>query len=172
MKSFDEKIFFLLMGQMKNKEVAYVMKFIAVYSSSFFLVIYGILFIQLLITKDLIFIPYVIGPAMSLLSVMILRRFIKRKRPFETFDIKPFITHEKGASFPSKHGTSAFAIAIAMMWVHPLIGSIGLLLAVLTGLSRVMVGVHYPSDIIAGVFIAILVSQLTYILSFMPLLYL
>ncbi|MDF1617769.1 phosphatase PAP2 family protein [Petrocella sp. FN5] len=164
----DEKIFLLLFKQMNDNRIAYVTRFVALYASKVFLVTYVLIMLWLVVNRAFILIPYLIGPALSLLSVIVIRRFINRKRPFEIMGFKPLIEHEKGCSFPSKHGTSAFAIAIAMMWVHPLLGCLGILMAVLTGISRVMVGVHYPSDIVGGLLIAILLSQLTYFLSIMP----
>ena len=167
MKALDQRIFILMFGLTKNKTSSYIVKNIAAQSSGFFLMTYGLSIVYLIMTRDLILLPFIIGPGLSLLSVIVIRHFVKRKRPFELFDIEPLIVHEKGSSFPSKHGTSAFAIAFAMIWVHPLIAGIGIILALLTGISRIMVGVHYPSDILGGLFIAIVMSQLTYFLSMM-----
>lgn len=158
----DEKIFLLLFKQMKYSRIAYLMRFVAIYASKIFLVTYIVLMLWLVMNRSIVLLPYLMGPALSLLLVDFLRRFINRKRPFESLGFKSLIEHEVGCSFPSKHGTSAFAIAFAMMWVHPLIGYVGIILALLTGLSRIMVGVHYPSDIIGGLLIAIVVSLLSY----------
>ncbi|MCF8018776.1 MAG: phosphatase PAP2 family protein [Vallitaleaceae bacterium] len=169
MRLLDEKLFFSLIKHTQNKKIGFLVKFVAVYSSVIFLVFYGICIAHLIATRNPDLLPFIIGPALSLLSVIVIRRFFKRKRPFETYDIKPLIVHEKGTSFPSKHGTSAFAIAFAMMWLHPFWGGIGVILASLTGLSRIMVGVHYPSDILGGLLIAIITSVLTNMLSYILL---
>jgi membrane-associated phospholipid phosphatase len=57
-------------------------------------------------------------------------------------------------SFPSGHTTTAFALAgiYVLSRVHPLLAAASLTLAVLAGLSRAAVGVHWPLDILAGAF--------------------
>ncbi|PKM66613.1 MAG: hypothetical protein CVU95_10045 [Firmicutes bacterium HGW-Firmicutes-2] len=169
MKTLDDKLLLILMKQTENKMIAYIMKFIAVYASKIFMTIYGVYIIFLIIIRDPILIPFLVGPLLSLLSVVIIRHFVKRERPFVMYAIEPLISHDKGPSFPSKHGTSAFAIAFAIFWIHPLIGGVAIVLALLTGISRIMVGVHYPSDILAGLLIAIGMTRLAYVISFILL---
>lgn len=53
-------------------------------------------------------------------------------------------------SFPSDHAALAFAIAIAVLLAHRKWGIALLVMAVLVALGRVFVGVHYPSDVLAG----------------------
>ncbi len=57
-------------------------------------------------------------------------------------------------SFPSGHTTTAFALAgvIILARVHPVLAATVLGLACLAGLSRAVVGAHWPLDILAGVF--------------------
>ena len=57
-------------------------------------------------------------------------------------------------SFPSGHTTTAFSLAgiYVMSRAHPLVAAAALALATLVGLSRAVVGVHWPLDILAGVF--------------------
>ena len=65
-------------------------------------------------------------------------------------------------SFPSGHATSAFAFAFAvwfcasekwMKWVS-------IVVAILMGLSRLYIGVHYPTDVIGGVLVGLLAGWL------------
>ena len=57
-------------------------------------------------------------------------------------------------SFPSGHTTTAFALAglLVLSRVHPLLAGTTLVLACLVGLSRAVVGAHWPLDILAGAF--------------------
>jgi membrane-associated phospholipid phosphatase len=57
-------------------------------------------------------------------------------------------------SFPSGHTATAFTLAavICLRGVHPALAVIALLLATLAGVSRAMVGAHWPLDILAGAF--------------------
>jgi undecaprenyl-diphosphatase len=54
------------------------------------------------------------------------------------------------ASFPSGHAITAFACAVALGYFLPRLRWALLTLAVLVAISRVVVGAHYASDVIAG----------------------
>lgn len=85
----------------------------------------------------------------------LLKPWFARPRP----DIVPWWTHAEGFSLPSGHATGAVAFAL-IAWLLTLdmargagrtgIRSVAILLTLLIGLSRPWLGVHWPSDIIAG----------------------
>lgn len=54
------------------------------------------------------------------------------------------------ASFPSGHATTAFAAALILAFWYPRQAGVFMGLAVLVALSRVVLGVHFPSDVFAG----------------------
>ena len=54
------------------------------------------------------------------------------------------------ASFPSGHATTAFAAALVLAFWYPRQAGVFMGLAVLVALSRVVLGVHFPSDVLAG----------------------
>jgi len=87
-------------------------------------------------------------------------------RPFVTHHVNLLLQHSKDSSFPSDHTTGAFALALAVFWRHRKMGLGMLLFAIVTGISRVYVGHHYPFDILASIIIAILTSTLVYKCSF------
>ncbi len=58
-------------------------------------------------------------------------------------------------SLPSGHASVAFAIAFALAYGSPSLGLTAFLLAGLVAFGRVAAGVHYPSDVIAGVFVGL-----------------
>lgn len=68
------------------------------------------------------------------------------------------IPSKNNSSFPSKHTAVAFALATSVLLRERLFGSIMWFLAILTGLSRIWLGHHYPFDIIGSAFIGILTS--------------
>ena len=93
----------------------------------------------------------VLVPAISFVSLSVVRRGLNRPRPYEALDIVPLIPREKkGESFPSRHVFSVFVIAMTWGWVCPpvgwLLGAVGVLLAV----TRVVAGIHFPRDVLAG----------------------
>jgi len=89
--------------------------------------------------------------------VAIINHFYKRRRPYQQFKFIPihnwlFTYPENGAnSFPSRHTSSMIAISAVLIFYFPVIGLIGLALALLAGCARVAMGYHYPSDIFGGI---------------------
>jgi undecaprenyl-diphosphatase len=53
-------------------------------------------------------------------------------------------------SFPSDHASAAFSIAFSVFLFDRFVGSLFLVAASVIGIGRVFIGVHYPSDIVAG----------------------
>lgn len=67
-------------------------------------------------------------------------------------------------SFPSGHTTAAFSIAITTALFYPNIAIFIIVLACCVGISRMYLGVHYPTDVLAGSFLGTLSSLLVYFL--------
>ncbi|MBU8918956.1 undecaprenyl-diphosphatase [Bacillus sp. FJAT-29953] len=87
-------------------------------------------------------------------------------RPFVTHHVNLLIQHTKDSGFPSDHSTGAFSLALAVLWrKHRKIGFGMLLFAILTGISRVYVGHHYPFDVLASVIVALITSRFVYAFS-------
>jgi len=80
-----------------------------------------------------------------------LKNTIRRPRPFACYKpIQAFIVPSDQFSFPSGHTSAAFAFALTVLSIVPTLAPICYLWALLIGLSRVLLRVHYPCDIIAG----------------------
>ncbi|SDD04300.1 Undecaprenyl-diphosphatase [Paenibacillus sp. CF095] len=79
-------------------------------------------------------------------------------RPFVEGPVHQLVAHVPDPSFPSKHASFVFALAAASFFIGRRFGLWMLLLAVLTGVSRVYVGVHYPGDILGGFILGSLLS--------------
>jgi undecaprenyl-diphosphatase len=97
--------------------------------------------------------------ALALLANRIVASAWHRDRPFETHPgAHVWGPHKTDASFPSDHASAAFGIAVAVLLLDPLVGAAFLVLAVLIGAGRVIVGEHYPGDVLAGAAIGTLAA--------------
>lgn len=91
----------------------------------------------------------------SHLMVFLLKNRICRLRPKDALpNINTFNLNLDYYSFPSGHTTAAFSIAVTFILYFPLLAVICVPLAVLVAVSRMYLGVHYPSDVLAGIALA------------------
>ncbi len=91
----------------------------------------------------------------------LIRVFYDRPRPFQELNFTPLFLESTG-SFPSGHAAFFFALAFVIMMFDKKIGWLFISLAFLNGVARVMAGVHWPTDIIGGMLVALLAFWITY----------
>ena len=85
------------------------------------------------------------------LLVTLLRELINAPRPYELYDFYEVAPKKKsGRSFPSRHAHSAFAIGTLLAFFSILPGALMLFFALLLSVSRVLLGIHFIRDVIAG----------------------
>jgi undecaprenyl-diphosphatase len=78
-----------------------------------------------------------------------------RQRPFDRVrGVRSLVPHTSGRSFPSRHVASGLAMAAFGAGAHPGLGRAMRLVAWLLGVSRVMAGLHYPTDVVCGAMLA------------------
>ena len=89
--------------------------------------------------------------ALDVSAYLLIKNLIKRDRPsVKIANYQSWITPSDQFSFPSGHTAGAFVFAYLVASFFPLFAIPAYMLATLIGVSRVLLGVHYPSDIIAG----------------------
>ena len=93
---------------------------------------------------------------------LILKNLVARTRPYEAVDgLQRIIEAQRDLSFPSGHTGSSFAAAVVIFLTCPRkIGVPALILAFLIMFSRLYVGVHYPTDVLAGMITGTLIEVL------------
>ncbi|ASY70918.1 phosphatidic acid phosphatase [Sinorhizobium fredii USDA 205] len=94
-----------------------------------------------------------------------LKFLIGRARPelfadYGAYSLTPFTGDRLFESFPSGHSTAAGAFFGAFAMLKPELRPLFLILALLIGVSRVIVGAHYPSDVAAGLLLGLWVAMM------------
>jgi undecaprenyl-diphosphatase len=101
--------------------------------------------------------------AFSHLPVAIMKKMYPRSRPYLSLkEIHVLANPLRDHSFPSGHTTAIFSITIPFIMYMPPLGALLLPLAILVGVSRIFLGLHYPSDVLAGSILGSLVAMISY----------
>lgn len=93
---------------------------------------------------------------------------LKRPRPFvshrEVYQLSKFFAKPSDYSFPSCHTAIAFVFVFSVLLDWKKFGIILIMPAIMIGLGRIFVGVHYPLDILGGILIAFISSFFVHLL--------
>lgn len=122
-------------------------------------VIYLVTIALLIYKGDMRFIRVIAVPAVSFIVLSVLRDRYNAPRPYEKYNFKPLIPKDThGKSFPSRHVFSIFICAGAVNYIYPVSVAAVYIMGVLLAVIRVITGVHFPKDVIAGALAGILCS--------------
>ncbi len=95
---------------------------------------------------------------LSHLIVQFVKRTVGRPRPSNGVGCAALVKEPDRFSFPSGHSAAAMSVAFVYAAAFPHLAPVLVPLAVLVGLSRVCLGVHYPGDVLIGQLIAVLTA--------------
>jgi undecaprenyl-diphosphatase len=107
----------------------------------------------------------VLSAGVALALAKVLSEIVDRSRPFvvDPHGVHLFTGHAADPGFPSDHATGAFAVAMAIWLRNRLWGSVALVAATVLAIGRVAIGVHFPSDVLAGAALGCAVALLLYL---------
>ena len=94
---------------------------------------------------------------------IIIKNIVARPRPYRMIEALTILIPEPGEySFPSGHTSSSFAAGVVLYLMLPKkYGVPAMILAFLIGISRLYVGVHYPTDVLGGMVMGTLLAVAT-----------
>ena len=103
--------------------------------------------------------------ASDVISARLLKPGIGRVRPcHELENVRLLISCGGRHSFPSNHAANAFAAAVMLSFFYRRYAGYFFTAALLVGLSRIIVGVHYPGDVLGGFILGSLCALLLLLL--------
>lgn len=95
---------------------------------------------------------FLVVPALGFLLETVIRAGLNKPRPYEVLKVPPLKPkHTKGKSFPSRHSFSAAMISMACFVMHPILAVCMMILTVIIGTCRVLMGVHWIKDVAVGI---------------------
>ncbi len=144
-----------------GKPILYILKFVSFFGREtlwLFLIAF-----YLFIWYDPFLLSYIASTFLiGLLIILAIKLIVNRARPFEEFnqeELKVLERKPTSKSFPSWHSYNivSHGLLFGLFFLRsPLITILIILFSIIVSFSRIQLGVHYPSDVIAGFFIGII----------------
>lgn len=154
------------------RDIGWLAQMFLVYSRYGIFIVFGLIVIIVLIsfknptlkTQQRIFLVMFISAGLVLVLNLLIKEIVHRDRPFiELGDAINSIYYPSGYSFPSSHSATTFGLVLPLIFflgkgkMQYFIRGFFLIFAILVAFSRVFLGVHYLSDIMAGTGLGFLV---------------
>jgi undecaprenyl-diphosphatase len=99
--------------------------------------------------------------SIELPAYKLIKQFVKRDRPYEILPgVEGRVQPSDRFSFPSGHTAAAFLVAVLLGNACPYFFPVAGAWALAVGFSRIYLGVHYPSDVMAGMLLGVLSAWL------------
>lgn len=149
---FDLVTFKWCLERRHAKQVAKVSRWISRLGDGIYYLIFALVLVWLEVKHSTDFLLCsLLGFCFELPSYLILKHGIKRQRPHDVItEFAAYLVPSDKFSFPSGHTAAAFVMATMVCLFYPSFTLLAYAIAALIGFSRVLLGVHFPTDILAG----------------------
>ena len=155
----DRVVFFFINHGLSNPFFDSIMPVISEISDGpiLFAVSLALLFLK---KRELKFLGLIMlaGLTVSFYVVSGLKELVARPRPFLVLMDVFLLAKEKSMSFPSNHAATSFMAATVLMAYFKRYAAVFYSFAAAVAVSRVYMGVHYPSDVLAGAGLGIMIG--------------
>lgn len=157
MKSFDDYFINLINAKIKNKYLDIFMYRITDLGGAIFITVFTLSLVIFGSPRNkLVGVEALLALAISQIIVHSLKRLLNRERPYKILEqLNTFGIDLSDYSFPSGHTTASFSLATSLALNIPRFTIIVLFLAMLIAISRIYLGVHYPTDVVAGLILGV-----------------
>ena len=95
--------------------------------------------------------------ASSWIASYVIKNITHISRPFVELNLTPLFM-ESGFSFPSSHVTAISAISVIIWSIDYRLGIVFFIFTIMVAVSRMVIGVHYPVDVIGGLILGVLIG--------------
>lgn len=148
---YDELSYIWLTSALRRSPKAFLARAVSMSGDGWmYAVICAALYIQGHQQAALLFSTLLFIYAIEVPLYLLLKNTLRRQRPYQRLQLCAIIKASDKFSFPSGHTAAAFVFATTCSYLIPESSALVFAWATAIGLSRVALGVHYPTDIVAG----------------------
>lgn len=148
---YDELSYLWLTSTLRRTPKAFLARAVSMSGDGWmYAVVCAVLYMQGHQQAGLLFSTLLVIYAIEVPVYIVLKNTLRRQRPYQRLELRAIIKASDKFSFPSGHTAAAFVFAATCSALIPESGVIVFSWATAVGLSRVALGVHYPTDIVAG----------------------
>lgn len=164
LKSFDDYFINLINAKIKNRYLDIFMYRITDLGGVLFI---GMFTFSLIIfgstANKLVGVEALVVLTISQIIAHSLKRLMSRERPYKIIEqLNTFGIDLSDYSFPSGHTTASFSLATTLALNIPRVSYVVLFVAMVIAISRIYLGVHYPTDVAAGIILGVGCSIIVY----------
>lgn len=148
---YDELSYLWLTSTLRRSPKAFLARAVSMSGDGWmYAVICAALYMQGHQQASLLFSALLMIYAIEVPVYLVLKNTLRRQRPYQRLQLCAIINASDKFSFPSGHTAAAFVFATTCSYFIPESTIVVCSWAAAIGLSRVALGVHYPTDIVAG----------------------